>query len=439
MTTTHSNSYTIKSVTTDEQQTVASLLQEAGISTDRFIPVEYDNGHKRPTITGWQSLPQSEASDIDGPAGIVCGYGLVVVDVDHPEKIPEEFEKLPDTLTVDTMHGGEHRYYLVVGEQPESRSPEWGDIQSAGDMVVAPGTTFSHNECDDDCPHTGEDGYGITSGESPTTLDPGNHPAIFEKDDKEESSGVSGEVTTTIEPDQENVALMESYIREFHSDSATTTRAMNFLNDLMCGHYKKHDFTADDGSADRHEAEIAYGSQLYGIALKYGDEDEETVLQVVHDYITKTSLDERWTGDGQPRKWLQLGDDYRKNALSTVRTEFDKDTWERWQRKRDEWQTWTDEYSDLTYQFVLKAVHQLAEEMNRYPNKNEIITRADEINPGDREEESYRTVLSRLQNEHGQVKMAYLGGNAYLYYPASEPDPIEAKWFKINGTEVPLQ
>jgi hypothetical protein len=50
-------------------------------------------------------------------------------------------------------------------------------------------------------------------------------------------------------------------------------------------------------------------------------------------------------------------------------------------------------------------------------------------------EETYRGVgtLSTLQNAHRQIKMAYLGGNNYVYYPATSPDPDSAMWVKLRG------
>ena len=167
--------------TASNRESVDAALQE-GVDSARFIPVEYKNGYKKPTITGWQNLPQRKAANINGPAGIVCGDGLVVVDDDSHKpgvELPSEFEELPETFTVDTLHGGTHRYYCVDGDQPKSSRPQWGDIQSAGDMVVAPGTVFSHESCRDDCPFTGEGRYEVVNDAPIATIDPADFPTIF--------------------------------------------------------------------------------------------------------------------------------------------------------------------------------------------------------------------------------------------------------------------
>ena len=80
----------------------------------------------------------------------------------------------------------------------------------------------------------------------------------------------------------------------------------------------------------------------------------------------------------------------------------------------------------------MKSVQQLSE-LGDYPTKNEIIKRANEINPGERSDETYREALSALQNAHGQVKMAYLGENSYVYYSTRYPDPDSAEWVKLHG------
>ena len=428
MTTTQSNGFSTKNVAAEEQSTVTSLLQEAGISTDRFIPVEHDNGHKRPTITGWQSLPQREVSEVGESAGMVCGDGLFVIDVDHPEKLPEEFEELPEAPRVDTLHGGDHYFYATYGEQPESRSTEWGEIQSTGTMVVAPGTVFSHSNCET-CSLTGEGQYRFAEQPPIPTVNPEDYPQIFDPEDDIPTQEVS---ISDTEYDDDAVATMQAHILDFYSDQKTTERARNYLQDLTWGKYAERGFTTDSGDADRSEAEVAFASLLYGVCLKYGDATPEEHLHTVRNYISKSCNETQFTTDGQPRKWSVRGENYKTGILRTVFSGFDRNKWEKWQQRKDQWDTTSNDYSDLTYDFVMKSVQQLSE-LGDYPTRNEIIKRANEINPGERSDETYREALSALQNVHGQIKMAYLGGNSYVYYSTRYPDPDSAEWVKLHG------
>ena len=163
-------------------QLLSKRLREADLGEQRFIPVEYDDGKKKPTEIGWQSCLYP-AESLNGSMGIVCGDGLVVVDLDDHKadvETPEEVENLPDTFTTKTMHDGEHRYYRIEGEQPQNRSLPWGDIQSESNkMVVAPGTEFRHAECDDECEQVRTGTYTVMNDAPITKVNPEDYPRIF--------------------------------------------------------------------------------------------------------------------------------------------------------------------------------------------------------------------------------------------------------------------
>lgn len=163
------------------EQRLSERLREAGLGEQRFIPVVYEDGHKQPVETGWQSR-KYPAELLGDATGVVCGDGLVVVDDDtHKPGVtaPEQLGELRDTFTAGTMHGGTHHYYNVVGEQPRSRSPKWGDIQSAGDMVVAPGAEFTHGECGEHCEQSGTGQYTVLQDVPIATVNPEDYEEIF--------------------------------------------------------------------------------------------------------------------------------------------------------------------------------------------------------------------------------------------------------------------
>jgi hypothetical protein len=199
----YSVKYPSDSVEQLPNQSVSERFEEAGVGGERFIPVEYVDGSKKPTENGWQSR-QYPAELLDNPIGVVCGDGLVVVDDDSHKpgvESPEQLDELPETFTVNTMHGGSHHYYRVVGEQPQSRQTSWGDIQSAGDMVVAAGTEFSHEECND-CEQSGVSQYTVLNDVPIAAVNPEDYPEIFGiQTGVEAEDGTTGESNPTRDVD----------------------------------------------------------------------------------------------------------------------------------------------------------------------------------------------------------------------------------------------
>lgn len=50
-----------------------------------------------------------------------------------------------------------------------------------------------------------------------------------------------------------------------------------------------------------------------------------------------------------------------------------------------------------------------------------------------RQSENYRKGLRFLKNRYEQVKMADCGGDKYIWFPASEPNPPDAEEVSIGG------
>lgn len=138
------------------KKAVKRTLDDAGLPTDRFIDLH--PGTKTPAQK-WRDDGLGRSADAVGEDyGIKCGDGLVVIDVDYPEKLPFD---LPPTYTVISPHGDAdraHFYYRVEGTV-ESARLECGSIQSVGSIVVGPGSTLDHEGyCEDgkeDCPGEG--------------------------------------------------------------------------------------------------------------------------------------------------------------------------------------------------------------------------------------------------------------------------------------------
>lgn len=174
----------------------------------------------------------------------------------------------------------------------------------------------------------------------------------------------------TAAPNLDLVAKAEAALRDFHNDSKTTQRARTFLHDLLHGRYKKRGFENDDGDADRSKAEFTLAGLLYGAFCRYGE--RETAPDLVRAYISHACRENQHADDGRPRKWIKRGARYRRKTIAYAVARFDQETWERWRQKRGTWRTWTDDYSDLTYDAVRDALAILAKS-EPYPTKREVV------------------------------------------------------------------
>ena len=143
-------------------------LREADLGTERFIDVE--DGTKT-SNDHTQREPDSE--NLSGNYGVYPGRGggdggyLIDIDVDDYNEVDElalgELDSLPDTFTVESPHGGEHRYYAVDGDPPAAMKeefgirnpvPTWGEIRIENGYVVGPGSELdtcdkAWHECSD--------------------------------------------------------------------------------------------------------------------------------------------------------------------------------------------------------------------------------------------------------------------------------------------------
>lgn len=260
-------------------------LELNDLRTDRFIPVEYANGHKKPRESGWQNREnQSEYWAIDGPKGIVTGDGLVVIDIDLPDEAPNILAGFPG-IRVRSMHSGEHIHAAIDGELPDSRSPEWGDIQASGDMVVAPGTTLDHSGCRGDCERAGADTYElIDAAEGSVEIE--DFPEIFAGDD------VADDSVPEINPEE-----IESYFDGTRNGRLAYARNRDEKLERLflwaCGKRSLAGFPY----SDRSSAECALAQKL----LWWFQWHVPTVRDVL-DTI-------------RPPKWSQRGEDYRASVI----------------------------------------------------------------------------------------------------------------------------
>lgn len=91
---------------------------------------------------------------------IKTGNGLLVIDVDKEDEIPEWVWDLIEsnpTLTVQSCHaeGREGHYPFLIDEDIETRDRPWGEIRCEGSLVVTPGSEVhgirGGKDCKDGC------------------------------------------------------------------------------------------------------------------------------------------------------------------------------------------------------------------------------------------------------------------------------------------------
>jgi len=112
---------------------------------------------------GWQKPPKlmlstdprlTEWLAKGGNYGVVCGYGVIVIEADDPKIEVAVRQKLPPTFTVlSPGHQAPHFYFLCSMEEckplidPESKEKEnIGHIKAQGGMVVGPGSIHPNGD-----------------------------------------------------------------------------------------------------------------------------------------------------------------------------------------------------------------------------------------------------------------------------------------------------
>lgn len=427
---------------------LAARLRAAGLDTARYVDVT--DGSKASTVPHSDPSNHRDAGRVRGNYGVYAGNGLVILDVDEGgAEAVTELDSLPETFTVQSPHSDceaeGHWYYRVEGDAVDALNerfgvanpqPSWGEVRARNQYAVGPDSTLTdckHGCCSPDNPGR----YVIQNDASISTITAEDLVAVLSADpalqgrDEPDSTSTANPSARTHEPldyDESDVAAVEAALHEFRDDDRTTARAFQYVMDLLQGKYGKRGF-----EGDRSAAEECLASKLYGV-LWFADGVEETERRI-YACISEYAESHRYTDTGDIRKWVQRGAGYRYSTVNSAVSTFDLETWQRFRHKRSDGDEWNDEYSSITYDHVLKALRTVYEQKPGYPSKRDVVGVAQELDPS-RSTRSHETALSRLQTEYGQVKMAYLGGNEYVYYPASKPDPAGAEYVRCGGKQV---
>lgn len=230
-----------------------------------------------------------------------------------------------------------------------------------------------------------------------------------------------------------------------------------------------------DGSIDRDTQETIALSYLKQTIQRHHTEFDPAMIDAItlDTFAYYCHKNPRMEGR-EKRQWLTEDDHYRSLIWNryventTDREQFDLMV----QYKKKRWM-YDGDYSDLTYQSVIKAIEQLTPsydgsmEIARrddssippqqskgtdprtegerqgeghycaleevYAEKSEAIELAMEIDDHYNERSSYETAFQRACSERGAVNHAQIGRYTHVYYPNHYPDPQDASYVKCNG------
>ena len=244
----------------EPREVLADRLREAGLSTERFIDVH--DGEKRSTVHD-QHEPNDE--QLSGNYGVYAGEGLVDVDVDDydGEYNTEALDGLPNTFTVRSPHGGEHRYYNVTGDvvaaikevtdgKPNA-GPTWGEVRVDNQYTVGPGSQLEKGEdgCNkewcDNCEKPDGGHYTILNDRSIATINAEELADVVRADKKYDDSDNSHHSAGSVDTQGSRGGGTEDFDVEERLDYGIDNDKK--LRRLWNGDFSN--YRANDGSCDR--------------------------------------------------------------------------------------------------------------------------------------------------------------------------------------------
>lgn len=294
-----------------DREIIADRFTEAGLEADRFIECEAGGKASHDHDTRHDSPPDGNYGIYATPADEV-----VLIDVDQYEDGAEPdgllaLTKLPQTLTQESPHGGEHHILRVEPSDDgllvapmlkdtfgkQNPNPSWGEVRAANQYIVGAGSQLDGcgkdwcDECDDP-----EGGYYTVEGDHPIAT-------------------VSAEkLVEVLEADPEIERENDEDDTDDHEDTEASTEELPDSGDIDVDDRLEHALENDDklrrlfnGRAysdyddDRSAAESALAAKL-GWWFE-GDK------AIVRDLMNKANAD----------KWAERPDDsYRESVLEAV-------------------------------------------------------------------------------------------------------------------------
>ncbi|WP_435101016.1 bifunctional DNA primase/polymerase [Halarchaeum sp. P4] len=374
---------------TEPRTALCNRLAIAGLDVERFVPLR--DGTKQSRVDHTDPAYQYSVAELDGNYGVMAGNGLVIIDIDDyddDQLAPDWITSLPSTFTVETPHGGEHRYY-AVSDPVSNRNCEWGEIRAANQYVVGPGSELDSCSKDwHDCSDDDAGRYIVCDDRPLAQISPSRLP---------EQTTQQPNSSTAVSTGSLEVASVDDVDAPF---GKLDTRLRAFLGDdrrkaLWEGRYS--DAGYDDRS--RAEAELAWRLGWFF----------EGNPEVVSQLMTLACEQHPTTDWNEPRKWLVRDDDgYRENTIELP--DYDDTYTPPWSGRGPR-----PEVSQVTSDRVLAATFDL------YPATVDEIANHEEV---DVCREQTRKALEELRDHDvlARRKDMKRRDNPYVYYPLFEEE-----------------
>jgi hypothetical protein len=284
-----------------DKEKVVTRLEEANLSKKRFVDVH--EGEKRST-----DHTQLEPDSVKGNYGVYAGNGLLYLDVDDEDKLPDAYFDLSDTFNVKTPHssGDEgHEYFRMDGfdvEDVEDRlgvknpAPSFGEIRVHNQYVVGPSSQL--DSCDrsgcDKCEKPDGGRYRIEHNRPIADITLDELSALMEADEEENGKADTDKDSTDTD------GTVESNSDDLDERLELALALDEKLRSLWNGDFRSEGYINDNGEVDRSGAEYALVSKL---AYWFG-EDKSRISKLMDKCDAP--------------KWKERGSDYRDKTLRAV-------------------------------------------------------------------------------------------------------------------------
>jgi len=310
------------STVTDARVIVAERLADAGLLSDRLIPVQ--NGGKASLVRHNDRRNRKSSVDaISGNYGVYAGANpdgdrwLIDVDIDDYDAADsaalEAVQSLPDTLTVASPHtdgeSGGHRYYYIDAKDvpgsieavagAKNPSLSWGEIRVQNQYVVGPGSRL--DGCDkawcDECEKPDGGRYELATDAPIAELSLSDLFDVIRADESAESAAQAGASVDTSKDTPTD-----------HNDD-THARA-------VAEHYDNIQQYLMFGSDDRSESDFHICCRM----IEHGVDEREAYTLLADNSNSKVDAPDA-SGDYWTRTWQkaerQVGADANTESLPT--------------------------------------------------------------------------------------------------------------------------
>jgi hypothetical protein len=482
------------------QEYLKKRLEEANISVNRGVCLQ--QGTKRPKPgTKWRYIDLPPVDEIDGHFGIRTGDGLVVIDVDEWDDLPDSVKSFLEsnpTLTIQSPHSeGRDGHYYFATDSNINKNPPGCDIQGDGSIVadgakiwgIRNGKDCKYDEC---CTKTSPGVYPVKEDRSIAYVPKENIEAAVPTDTSQGGGSEPkdrGEKIEIPEYDSDIASFAQNDLKKLQRKS------MGFFYDLtdrLQGGVGDYTSLVDGGSIDRSKQDTITIQHLYGFFCDTQHYSEERAIELAYNLYSEYCEAYQHTKDGQKRKWITRGDNYREHCIEWAVSHFDANEYRKQLRKSSKHETKNrirqnkygeptyglarfivdlavGEYEDLTdkqiqdmilpqydYSISVEEIGVVRQLVNNttmsydtrgvsnspcqqleelYPTKSDVLDfceRVDGVYKGN-SNSSFDTALKELQQD-GIIKVAQIkSGETYVVYPCDYPDPIEASYVRCGG------